>query len=84
MTDARNVYPRLCWACLGEITCYEDDNDLLNYGGHHTTCTGRMPRLHDMLRFQGQTGRMNSVRERDTLLHELALWQSQREQEVSE
>jgi hypothetical protein len=72
MTDARNVYPRLCWGCLGIINDFCDDLVNLNYGGRCNYChregLGDMPGLNEVI--NGHTERMNSVVERDDLLRE--------------
>jgi hypothetical protein len=74
MTEARNVYPRLCWGCLGEIRGYVNDYALLDCGGicldcHIKRVAGKfdeMPGLRETLR--GQSELMNDVAERDNLL----------------
>jgi hypothetical protein len=70
MTDARNVYPRLCWGCLCVIADYEHDRANLNYGGWCESCVqdGRpeMAGLREALR--GHSEYMNNVYKRVALL----------------
>lgn len=75
MSDARNVYPRLCWGCLDVIEDYEHDRALMTYGGYCTYChtiqDGEKPGLRKSLR--GETERMNNVAEREELLREVSM-----------
>lgn len=84
MSDARNVYPRLCWGCLGVIEDYTHDHALLNHGGYCTDCymaaDGEMPLLRDALR--GQSERMNDVSEREELLREVSAFDKRSERDT--
>lgn len=72
MSEARNVYPRLCWGCLSVIETYEHDQALLNYGGYCVACSGsEMLGLRAAL--QGRTERMNDVSEQEELLRAVSM-----------
>jgi hypothetical protein len=76
MTDARNVYPRLCWGCLGIIDDYGHDHWLLDCGGCCDDCSAmvvdELQGLRQMLR--GESDRMNNVSEQENILRELKQW----------
>lgn len=71
MTEARNVYPRLCWGCLAVIESYAADYANLNYGGLCHVCdesnASTLPGLELALDRYGQ---MNDISEREELLRQ--------------
>ena len=75
MSEARNVYPRLCWGCLGVIEDFAHDHSLMDYGGYCTDCEEHhrpyRPEIDDVLR--GRPERMNDVSEREELLKEVKM-----------